>query len=70
MRTSLKAAAAAVVAGAAAMQVVTTGAAQAERKDCSDRYVCLWGDSNYAGRCRFQPEHNLFVSNIGSARTT
>lgn len=69
MRTSLKAATAAVVTllAGTALQVATAGAAQAEWKDCPDRYVCLWGDSNYAGRYRFQPEHDLFVSNIGSA---
>ncbi|WP_189113119.1 peptidase inhibitor family I36 protein [Pilimelia terevasa] len=78
MRTNVKAAMAALVTilAGTALQATTTGAAQADGKewrDCPDSYVCLWDDGNYAGRYRFQPEHDAFVSWIGSAmndRTT
>src|SRR5690349_20657523 len=69
MRKTLKAVAMAAITlvTGAAVQVAATGAAHADYRDCPDRYVCLWGDGNYEGRYRFQPEGNLFVPNIGSA---
>jgi hypothetical protein len=68
MRTIRKTAAVAALAlvASAVVQVAATNAAHAEWQDCPDHYVCLWGDGNYAGRYLFQPENNLFVSNIGS----
>lgn len=44
---------------------LATGAtrASADSKDCPDRYVCVWGDSNYNGRFRFQPGTDL--ANVG-----
>jgi hypothetical protein len=68
MRKTFQAAAMAalVLVTGSAVQVATTGAALANWQDCPDHYVCLWGDSNYAGRYIFQPDGNLFVSNIGS----
>jgi hypothetical protein len=69
MRKTLRAVATAalILVTGTAVQLTAAGAAHADYRDCPDRYLCLWGDGNYTGRYRFQPEGNLFVPNIGSA---
>jgi hypothetical protein len=69
MRKALRAAAMAALTltTAATVQMSAAEPARADYRDCPDRYLCLWGDGNYAGRYTFYPESGgLFVSNIGA----